>query len=379
LYLLAGTPTPNLFGSFAATLARVDAGAVTRTVELASREAGIEWIGISYELRAAVVLPQGDGPVVIVDLDKGTVAKQCIPTSGTGWLLNQWLANVPGKGPIFQTYLAQSAGDAIVRGLLLDPSVPCDESYRPSFPADIRYASAHGMSGVGDVTSRDSFIASVDDSGRIIFNPRSPIYLDVDELPVALRKKGQGGIMVNNSQAVLFFLGNDEPGRGLVYRRRRRTWRPVLFPTDVCNCREFGKFIAITETRHKRALMEQMREHPGVVYADAVMAAGEQSPGSSEWRQAATDYGPNQDENFAHSLNVFPGRLHLYNIETERVFTIETKQGDSEILLVENNAVYYRVSDRLYSAPITDKGIGTAKLIATDDIIRDSHWAFIKH
>jgi hypothetical protein len=48
-------------------------------------------------------------------------------------------------------------------------------------------------------------------------------------------------------------------------------------------------------------------------------------------------------------------------------------------LLVQNNTVYYRVTDRLYSVPITDKGIGTAKPIATDNIIRDSHWAFIKH
>jgi hypothetical protein len=76
---------------------------------------------------------------------------------------------------------------------------------------------------------------------------------------------------------------------------------------------------------------------------------------------------------------VFPGRLHLYNIETERLDTIVTNQGDSEILLIENDTVYYRVSDRLYSAPITEKGIGAAKLIAKDDLIRDSHWAFIKH
>lgn len=34
--------------------------------------------------------------------------------------------------------------------------------------------------------------------------------------------------------------------------------------------------------------------------------------------------------------------------------------------------------DRLYSAPITEKGIGAAHLIATDEAIRDAHWAFIK-
>jgi hypothetical protein len=105
----------------------------------------------------------------------------------------------------------------------------------------------------------------------------------------------------------------------------------------------------------------------------------EQSAGSSEWRRLNTQHGPDQNESFRNSTNIFPGRLHLYNIETERTYTIVTNQGDSEILFVEKNLVYYRVSDRLYSAPISEKGIGSARLIAKGEIIRDSHWAFIKH
>jgi hypothetical protein len=76
---------------------------------------------------------------------------------------------------------------------------------------------------------------------------------------------------------------------------------------------------------------------------------------------------------------IYPGRLDVYNIDTDKLFTITTNQGDSEILLIEDNTVYYRVSNRLYKAPITDGGIGTAALIATDEAIRDAHWAFIKH
>jgi hypothetical protein len=75
---------------------------------------------------------------------------------------------------------------------------------------------------------------------------------------------------------------------------------------------------------------------------------------------------------------VYPGRLHLYDVNNERVYTIVTNQGDSEILLVEHDVVYYRVSERLYSAPITEKSIGAARLLATAEAIRDAHWAFIK-
>ena len=76
--------------------------------------------------------------------------------------------------------------------------------------------------------------------------------------------------------------------------------------------------------------------------------------------------------------SVFPGRLHLYDSDREQVYTIVTNQGDSEVLLLEDGTVYYRASDRLYAAPITEKGIGTARLVAKDYSIRDVHWAFIK-
>jgi hypothetical protein len=45
---------------------------------------------------------------------------------------------------------------------------------------------------------------------------------------------------------------------------------------------------------------------------------------------------------------------------------------------VDNNTVYYRVSDRLYSAAIGPEALEPAKLLATADVIRDVHWAFVK-
>jgi hypothetical protein len=76
---------------------------------------------------------------------------------------------------------------------------------------------------------------------------------------------------------------------------------------------------------------------------------------------------------------VMSGTLHLYDVDTEKMFTIVTNQGDSEILLVEGGMVYWRVANRLYSAPIADSGIGAQRLLATGEAIRDAHYAFIKH
>ncbi len=72
------------------------------------------------------------------------------------------------------------------------------------------------------------------------------------------------------------------------------------------------------------------------------------------------------------------GVLRLYEASTGRRDTIETKQADSETLLVEGQTVYYRVSDRLYVARLGAKSMESARLLATSELIRDAHWAFIQ-
>jgi hypothetical protein len=81
---------------------------------------------------------------------------------------------------------------------------------------------------------------------------------------------------------------------------------------------------------------------------------------------------------FHDSYAVFPGRLYLYDVSTDRAYTIVTNQGDSEVLLVQDGVVYYRASDRLYSATIANKGLSPGRLLLTSEVIRDAHWAFVK-
>ena len=73
-----------------------------------------------------------------------------------------------------------------------------------------------------------------------------------------------------------------------------------------------------------------------------------------------------------------PGILILYNVNTRKKYTIETNQGDSEVLLVENNTVYYRSNRSIYKAEIGEKEIKKGTLLVENDIVPDIHWAFIK-
>jgi hypothetical protein len=74
----------------------------------------------------------------------------------------------------------------------------------------------------------------------------------------------------------------------------------------------------------------------------------------------------------------FTGRLNIYDVEKEVSYRIETDQADSEILLVEDGKVYYRIANRLYEGRIAEKEITGTKLLATSDLLYDAHWAWIR-
>jgi hypothetical protein len=79
----------------------------------------------------------------------------------------------------------------------------------------------------------------------------------------------------------------------------------------------------------------------------------------------------------------YPGILFLYNVESKKYIEWETMengmfQGDSEILLVADETVYFRVNDKIYEVPIKNGNkLGEFKLLVQDDRVRDIHWAFI--
>ena len=77
---------------------------------------------------------------------------------------------------------------------------------------------------------------------------------------------------------------------------------------------------------------------------------------TGEFKEART--GPSLSLRLGMGSLIYPGVLHLYDVETEKSYTITTRQADSEIVLVEGGSVYYRINNRLYSAPILGTGTG---------------------
>jgi hypothetical protein len=378
LHLLAGSPHEKYNETYAASLFRVeDDGAVKPVSELVAKSPGAWWISIAYDLRKAVVETGYPGnAIMVVDFDKAAVVKKCAESPDPGGRRGfgeQWLSNPPAFGPSFE-WIAASADpkDAVVRGMLLDPAVSCKDSFANRPAEEVRFALKDGKAGIGDVVFNMGLDITIQDAqsevdyGRAYAFVGKHIPLDyVVPRDLLASIHWLSYLEFNDSHVLCITLappGGYRSYRVLVFRKSDKTWHVLRTPSEIGpDLRGFGRYIAVTEKN------EMSPKNP-------------KSAGSEKWRKGKRTMGPELAERMdsPEDRMVYPGKLHIYDVETEKLFPLTTDQADSEVLLVENGLVYYRVLNQLYQAPISDRGIGPARLLATDDAILDAHWAFLK-
>jgi hypothetical protein len=375
LYLITGTPTPKDSAAYSSTLLQIGLDGNVRVVsELMPKRIGTEWIGISHDFRKAVFAPKQffvpkgpDRKVVVLDFDTATVVKRCaIPEDPAIPFLNkQWLADGPA-GPSYDRHMAnENITKNVVQRMTLAGAVSCAESFAIVGDTELAYVVAQGSVGVANLIPDDGLLESLDETGRIRgWIGRSAVALPY-QVPTSFREgigKADIGIAVNDSHVLgVLLYGAERDCRPLIFRKSDKTWHKLPMSCEaMSSIRGFGRFIAVLESHEKSAQQPE-------------------SAGRSEWKTSERRTGPPTPEVFESAQHVFPGRIHLYDTETERMYSLTTNQADSEILLVDAGTVYYRISDKLYAAAVGPAEIGQGRLLATDDAIRDAHWAFIKH
>ena len=70
------------------------------------------------------------------------------------------------------------------------------------------------------------------------------------------------------------------------------------------------------------------------------------------------------------------GLLHIINPIKGFHIKLDTKAPDSEVLLIENNQVIYRIEDKIYSAQINKNKLEKHQLLIQNDKVPAIHWAF---
>lgn len=123
-----------------------------------------------------------------------------------------------------------------------------------------------------------------------------------------------------------------------------------------------------------------LRSTNGWIFSEKEIFFNEtESPGKTERDAIASQFGEFKWAMFDNRRSFYyPGTLMLYHPATDRTIYIETNQGDSEILLVQNDYVYYRVLDKIFKAKIKGNTLGTPVKIAQDPKIAEVHWLIVE-
>jgi len=209
---------------------------------------------------------------------------------------------------------------------------------------------------------------------------KRPIFPYVLPDTLQIRKNKLMAIVVNNQQYTAVLTGNtnsspEKIGNSELYifNKLKTIWFKFTIKGSNNSIRGFGNWLAGSVVSDDEQIIydELGREKDKIEFNRA-------SPGKESRRQKGTSTGTSFDFRTDFNKLYYPGILYLLKVPTHKYIEWSTGQGDSEILLVQDEIVYYRINDKIYKAPILNgEKLGTPVLLVTDTRVPDIHWAFI--
>lgn len=231
------------------------------------------------------------------------------------------------------------------------------------YPDDFKKVHLNGNPGAPIKIEEKLLVYTSTMDGKL-FIPVTKDFNDRPVFPVQLPKeyhpkeKIRLAIYVNNEDCFVIKLegSKGESSTFLVLDKETDRWNTLVLKGDQTRIQNFNDWISGAIINNKE---------------DKV------SPGKADRRQKPNNFGPGFDTMTKVLKFYYPGLLFLYHTPSETYIEWSTYQGDSEVLLVENETVYYRVNDEIYQAMIIDnQELGKPKLILKDYRVPDIHWAF---
>ena len=386
LYLLTGLATPKDNFTVPTAVYSVDQRSQTATpvAELVGPSDGSDFVQVDHDRRLIVL---GSGHVkpsrlVVLSMDAPTTPRS-IPTSyGDDSLIRNFLFETRDGKPMEAYYVVGSTEKRLIGFDLLAPD-PTAAAQALPWEGD-RYVRREGAWPPGD----DTHVEAFQTGGGLVLDPnKSMADLGVVLPPSVTPPERDEWLLlhVNNDEMLVInktkMPGAEVMGEGggrelLVYDKKLQRWSTVRFPGAGSAVRGFGRWLVLAHANVRRTSAADLRND---------WRNEQDSPGSDRRRQTRVRSGSrvqdggdfNVDDLFRRSRYYYPGILYLYDARSRKRYQIQTDQGDSEVLLVEGDTVYYRVNQTLYSATIGTSGVGKSTPILSDEIVQLSHWAFI--
>ncbi len=342
LYFVRGLATPKHPIQVPSSVFAVDSirQITTKVTDLVDDSKGSDFVIVDHDLRIVVIGSPNVRPTRLVIIGMDAPARvRSIPIAYEGSLIESFLFKAPER--VLQALFTSSSNRRKLVGVDLRDGTAHELLWDDFGSAEL------GVQLPANFTSQpgDSFLLDVNNDDMIVIG--------------RYRKDqsvGDGGVHVL-----------------AVYDKKGQTWQDVTVAGAGASVRGFGPWLAVGRAERKRPAPKGPfevdprieRESPGRVFRNTVV-----NPKGREREQTSVD------GLFKEVPFYFPGELHLYNVRSRKTYTIRTDQGDSEVLLVDADTVYYRVNDTLYKAAIGNDAIEDRIKIVTDDNVPLAHWLF---
>lgn len=390
LYLLAATASSS-YVDFPVRLYRVDAptGAVRLEKNVAR---GMSCVLVDYGGRRLVVaspaLMSNEFSFIEMNAPNAIVTKQLATWENGALPGEMYLLDLPGLGP--GVAFTVDKVDMKTQNSQYPPALTFVGLKSPDAPAslsfdNLRYLRVAGEVGGavymhnshvvlrGDPLEVEVLRASPADGAPVLGIPRPP-YLKG-------RNTNEGFQLVVNDDARTVMLPT-EPGVMDVLNKKSGEWRRMPMPFQGAMVRGFGPWLAMIEAQSSGVVLPAGQST--VKREDIRVARG--SPGDKKRR--TEEIFPPYRETPAMTVDdlfgqmhergtFFPGELAILNLDTGVQMKISAGAGDSEVVLVTDDAVYYRVDDVLYRRQINGASLGNPVTVAHGDEIVQVHWAFL--
>lgn len=289
--------------------------------------------------------------------DTRYVSSRLVTKAGRDWLKITLVGN-------FLTTVTSSWADVLLP-LAMDQAGPPYEILLPSESPDLRVFGQFGLHELGgsdleNVYSSDGkwYLQSIT-GDRIINLP--PMDLPASRINwKLLANGGEATILESFRRSILTAAEPSYPtGQVRIFRASSKKWETLAIAGPPPIIKLIDNWI-----------MGIQREEP-----NGRISPGHENRRSVGYKQEAPR--PDIDATIKNSGSYYPGVLFLIETGSGKMITISTGEGDSEILYVrDNSTVYYRVNDRILSAPIRGSSIGPPTELARGNELRDVHWAF---
>lgn len=388
LYLVTGYTTRNGPQKVASNLFRVDpiGHALNLVAELVDGKTGSLSTNVDHERRVVAVMSGTNEAVAFSMDDPGITRRFPIPHDGFHTLSS--FIDLPMGGVALALETQISTGRQSLIGINL---APLDPDARPRELAWESYKSirTEGWWSPGDQPPYGGGIEIWVRNGKVFTNQidsfsdkrnnEVELAIPIPRGPASEIDGRSWRILINNDEIEVLLRLFDPPPEPAgtigkitlyIYDKKAQIWHTETFDGELSSFRGFGSWITVNQAEANHVVVNGVFQPKPVV---------KESPGKAERQQILDPEDWYRDQAPIDSLfeNYFPGIIHLYDVRSGRRYRIDTGQGDTEVLLVDGNTIYYRVNGTLYRADIGQSTIQNPIEIAHDPNVQLAHWAFL--